>query len=218
MRIWTVAEKLGGLAARSTREEICSVPPLHTNGNRPEFRAVRVNANFNICGAHRISLVVIFSTLMCPRGDQFTGTRWRWVRRLRWARRKSRSIPRPLRPSAYRYRVPTRSFPKFTCGCSMSGTLRVPLMSEAFARSATIAHPACRLQAGTGPKRNAIGALQPPSASVTPESFESACQSRKSHRADDEVVHRHVDSLDVHGRLDLASNDRFQRHFRAGQQ
>ncbi len=40
----------------------------------------------------------------------------------------------------------------------------------------------------------------------------------QGHWTDDEVVHRHVDSLDVRRRFDLASNDGFQRHFRAGQQ
>src|SRR6266853_321981 len=66
---------------------------------------------------------------------------------------------------------------KFTCACSTSGTLSVPLISEAFARSATNCASSFPPASRNWPERNAIGALQPPSASVTPESFESACQS-----------------------------------------
>src|SRR5882762_2753628 len=100
---------------------------------------------------------------------------------------------------------------KFTCGCSMSGTLSVPLMSEAFARSAT----------------NCASSLPPASCNwPTPAAererhagkFRIRLPVMQGHWTDDEVVHRHVDSLDVRRRFDLASNDGFQRHFRAGQQ
>src|SRR6202051_4863590 len=66
---------------------------------------------------------------------------------------------------------------KFTCGCSKSGTFKVPLISAAVARSATNCASSFPPESVNLPVRNAMGSFQPLRESVTLDRLDSACQS-----------------------------------------